>query len=46
MNSNNEYALQTTKGQTSFDETTLIELRNLTNGKKLKPQVILARVPW
>jgi hypothetical protein len=36
MNCNNEYALQTTKGQTSFDETTLIKLRNLTKGKKLK----------
>ncbi len=36
LNCSNEYALQTTKGQTSFDETTLIELRKLTKGKKLK----------
>jgi hypothetical protein len=37
MNCNNEYALQTTKGQISFDETTLIKLRTFTKGKKLKP---------
>jgi hypothetical protein len=35
MNCSNEYALQTTKRQTSFDETTLLQLMNLTKGKNL-----------